>query len=269
MINKFAPKLYYISSPCTDLDTTIYILENNDSLGITENLKDLGFSDDEIDQMRTFNSLEGYDREMLEEDLLDKVVSCYKKRYEYLENQKESFQKDWDIFNDLYFSETSKITGSSWRYLEYYIYLRPFFSPSQGVVRRKYDWTEVSANSSVEDNRYVTAHELLMSHMWMVLYKIFGKSAWDDDYKHYWGLNELTTSLILLKTATIKERMFPETNLEDEVYMLNYPKLFLLKSKIAEIYEQKYGDFVEYLKATLALIDQTYPNQNVQVIQTY
>ena len=166
----------------------------------------------------------------------------YKRIGQYLKKTKMLYQKSWDQINEDFFKTTEEITGYPWKYKRYYCVLSPFF---QGIS----SWGENKIVRSWKENPYtmrkITAHELLISHIFTIFERNFKEAKLTKKQK--WALAEISAFAICgLERKMLK---FWPWILEKEKYPLdhNYPELYSLQRKLKLIFQEKknFKDFLE------------------------
>lgn len=172
----------------------------------------------------------------------------YKKVTAYLKKTKILYQKSWDEINDEFFKAVEEITSYSWKYKIYYCVLSPFH---RGIST----WGGNKIIRTWKENPYtmrrITAHELLVSHIFTIFERDFQKENLSD--KEKWALAEISAWVITgLKKKMLKfwpwikeEERYPFTH--------NYPELYKLQKILRPKYEKK-RNFKEFLKESIKIV---------------
>lgn len=215
------------------------ILHRYDPSGTENRAKSMGIARKELEYIlskKKFNNKDHFfsglieNRYRINKNLLNKAVVSY--------------QSAWNEINDLFSSEVGRVTGYRWKYSKYFVVVSPInigVSSSGGnkVVR-----------SCFEDSykqRRITAHELLMSHLWNVFDKTL-KSAKKRGIQ-LWALNEITTIAIL----SLEPFLNTIWGNKYENYLKNYPFLDNLKMKLKQLYINK-ANFIGYLNEGIKVV---------------
>jgi len=176
------------------------------------------------------------------------VNEKYRALLSYLKRTLKLYQKSWNEINKEFFEIVEKITGFPWKHKIYFCVLSPFH---WGIS----SWGGNKIIRTWRENPYlmrkITAHELLISH----LFTIFERNFRDEKLtnKEKWALAEISTFAICgLEKELLK--FWPWIS-EKEKYSLNhnYPELYNLQKKLKPIYEKK-KNFKEFLKRAIKII---------------
>ncbi len=215
------------------------ILHGYDPSGTENRAKSMGISREELEYIlskKKFNDEDRFFSELIE--------NRYKINKDLINEAVVSYQLAWDEINDLFSSEIGRITGYGWKYDKYFVIVSPInigiSSPGGNKVVR----------SCFEDpyrQRRITAHEILMSHLWYIFYKNF------KDIKkrgmQFWALNEITTVAIL----SLESPLNTVWGNNYENYLRNYPLLANLKFKLKYSYINK-TNFISYLNEGIEVV---------------
>ncbi|MDF1498619.1 MAG: hypothetical protein P1P85_04700 [Patescibacteria group bacterium] len=178
--------------------------------------------------------------------LLNKIVKeRYKQEKNIIKKSIYSYQCAWDIINDLFSQEIEKITKTGWKYKNYFVILSPF---NPGISSRKGNKVIRSCFEDSFEQRRITAHEILMAHIWNILDTNFKYPAKKE--MQLWALNEMTAAAILSLEPSLNKIW--GNNYEN--YLQNYPILNKQKTKIKSIYLKK-KNFLGYLKEGINIIE--------------
>jgi len=172
----------------------------------------------------------------------------YKKIYQYLVKSRGLYQKSWNEINYIFFKTTKEITGYSWKYNRYYCIVSLFHKgiSSWGGNKIVRIWSE-----NPYTMRKITAHELLISHIFTIFERDFKNEKLTD--KEKWALAEISAFAICgLEKKMLK--FWPWISKEKE-YPLdhNYPELYNLQKRLKPIY-QKRKNFKDFLKKGIKII---------------
>ena len=172
----------------------------------------------------------------------------YKRVGRYLNKTKVLYQSSWNEINDEFFKAIKEITGYSWKYKIYFCVLSPFH---KGIS----SWGGNKIIRSWKENPYtmrkITAHELLISHIFTIFERDFKNGNLFDKQK--WVLAEISAFAI----TGLEKRMlkFWPWASEEEKYPLNhnYPELYELQRILKPIYEKK-KNFKDFLEKSIKII---------------
>jgi len=159
----------------------------------------------------------------------------------------EQYQVAWDKINDIFVKRVEEITKFPWQHKIFKVELSDTIT---GMTTYGYDFVTRSKNEDPFDQCRLTAHEILMSHLWSYIYHHFGKLNKEEE-KKFWALNEISTLCILAldpilnKLWTLKTKGFNQ-------YLKTYPDLYKLKYKFKKIYLSS-PDFKTYFLTALTL----------------
>ncbi len=174
------------------------------------------------------------DKEDAVSTLKEHVEKRHQKIFPYLEKTAKMYQQSWDEINNEFFSLTEKITGYSLKHTSYLCtvsFLHKGISNWGGnkIIR---GWRE-----NPYSMRKITAHELLISHIFTIFEKDFKEE--DVSNNQIWKIAEISAFAI----CGLEEEM---VNLwpwitATEKYPLNhnYPHIYDTQRKLRPKYENK------------------------------
>ena len=190
-------------------------------------------------------------------DIEDFVLDLAKKKYEKHESEinraLEEYQKSWDKINDAFSSGIERITEHKWYHDKFKVVVSPFHP---GVSNNGGDTVVRYAFENPDEQRRVTAHEILMSHIWSIMFDRYGEEAKENEYMHYWGLNEITTTAVLGLELGLNTLWTKKYQGYDQ-YLSNYPQLKQAQQIFKKMYLEKEG-FLEFLDGGIEWIDKKY-----------
>jgi hypothetical protein len=177
-----------------------------------------------------------------------RVEERYKKIGQFLQKTRVLYQKSWDEINDEFFRTTQGITCYAWKYKRYYCVVSLFHKgiSNWGGNKIARIWSE-----NPYTMRKITAHELLISHIFTIFERDFQKERLTN--KEKWSLAEISAFAICgLEKKMLK---FWPWITEKEKYPLNhnYPELYDLQRKLKLIYKKK-KTFKEFLREGIKII---------------
>lgn len=180
--------------------------------------------------------------------LKSEVEKRYRRAGKYLQKTKALYQKSWGEINDRFFGATAKITEYPWKYKKYYCVLSLFHRgiSNWGGNKIARIWSE-----NPYTMRKITAHELLISHVFTIFERDFKEDKLTARKK--WALAEISAFAIcgLEKDMLL---FWPWIG-EQEKYPLNhnYPEIYALQKRLKPLYEQK-KTFKDFLRQGVALV---------------
>jgi len=175
-------------------------------------------------------------------------LAVYRKLRPFLTGSRAVYQAAWDEINDFFFRYVERLTKHPWKFKKYYCVLSPFH---KGVS----NWGENRIIRSWAENPYtqrkITAHELLITHLWDYLDR-HGYKNLSDESK--WAFCEITAWAIAGLEEKLIKKCWPWIA-ESERWPLrhNYPQLVGLQKKIRPLYERR-SSFKSYTEKALRVI---------------
>jgi len=240
----FSMQVHYIKDFEYDTFMIWMMLGFDDPSGVENRAKSMGIN---VADLKKISSVEDY------KDIKDFLEKLSKKKYQECEDQIDSiipkYQSEWDKINDRFSSEIEKITVRKWDHEIYDVVVSPFHP---GISTNGGDTLVRSAFEDPKGQTRITAHEILMSHIWNILFDKFKESK-NDSLMHFWGLNEITTVAILGLEPNINT-LWREQERGYDNYLRNYPQLKPLMNLLKDIYTNK-KDFDEYLQKSVEILN--------------
>lgn len=235
------------------------MLKSNDPAGAKNRAKLMKISEDRFEKIRdtrNFDEAEEYVKEMVEER--------YEKSHKQIEDALKSYQHSWDEINDVFSERIEQITGHRWKFDEYLVVLSPFHP---GVSNRNNNKIIRWIFEDLIGQRRITAHEILMIHIWDILDERFPDYCKSQDPKEerkrtfqLWALNEITTVAILGLEPELNELWSDKTRGFDK-FLANYPQLADLKTQFKDVYLKK-ANFRDYLDKAVALLEKDHSSKS-------
>ena len=187
-----------------------------------------------------------YDLEFLSDK--KEAEKIYRKFGKYLNGARVAYQGSWDEINNEFSGVVEKITGYTWEYKTYFCVVSP-------IHKGMSNWSGNKIIRSGKENPYImrkiTAHELLISHIFTIFEKDFKKENLSDKQK--WALAEISAFAITgLEKKMLK--FWPWIS-EEEKYPLNhnYPELYRIQKVLRSKYEKK-RNFKKFLEQAIKII---------------
>ncbi|OGC51762.1 hypothetical protein A2982_00570 [candidate division WWE3 bacterium RIFCSPLOWO2_01_FULL_39_13] len=154
------------------------MLSDDDPSGVKNRAKSMGISKTEL---KRIYGVEDY------QDAKGYVENLAKKKYSKCEEDIDRviplYQKEWDKINDTFSSEVEKVTGRKWKYNIYKVVVGPFHP---GISTQEGDTVVRSAFEDSEGQKRITAHEILMSHIWCIFFeKLSTAQTINEQIKRY------------------------------------------------------------------------------------
>ena len=97
----------------------------------------------------------------------------------------------------------------------------------------------------------ITAHELLMTHLWQYLFRNFSEKDIYDNWNKYWSINEITTTFILGIEPKLNN-LWSERMQGFENFLQNYPQLEENRDVLVNKYKRR-KTFKEYIDYALSI----------------
>lgn len=212
------------------------MLKGKDPSGVENRAKRMGIDNDLL------NSISGTKTYEEVKDLIEKVVKeKYEKEDIIIDKAVVSYQKAWDKINDEFYNEIEKITETKWKFPEYKVVLSPFHP---GIANRANNIVVRSIYEDPEDQKRITAHEILMVHIWSIIDDNYPEAE-NDIGGRFWGLNEITTVMILGLEPNLN-KLWTKQKQGTDNFLNNYPQLTTLREELKQIYINK-KKFFDYL----------------------
>jgi hypothetical protein len=236
-------KVKFLIDKKFDVKTVYWILSSKDPAGTASRAKSMGIP---LTTARKFKNKTWKEVQNLSLKLADK-------RYcKHLGKMKESvanYQKAWNEIGQIFSKEIEKLTGKKWKFENYYVVVSAIH---KGTSSRDGNKVCRIFGEDPKAQLRVTAHELLMTHIWHILDTDYCSAL--DDYKG-WALNEITTTFILSFEEKLCQ-LWPSSSRDYKVYLRNYPQLWEPREKLKEIWLGR-KDFNDYM------------NKSISVLKTY
>lgn len=232
-----------------DYDTYMIwaMLKSNDPAGVLNRAKTMGLNKNIVNKVTDSDSYEDVARE------LGNITSA---RYSALANDFvsaiDSYQRAWDFINDNFFNGIEGVTGQKCKDQVYNVVLSPFH---KGISNLGGNIVVRSMFEDPMEQKRITGHEILMSHLWNIFFVKFPESEKDANGK-FWALNEITTTAILGLDKSLNSMWTEKTRGFDE-FLSNYPQLKKVKGEVKREYLNKL-DFGSYLSKALSIVEKQY-----------
>ena len=194
-------------------------------------------------------------------EFISEIVEERYQQYETtIEKKLISYQASWDEMNDLFFERIQQITGHKWRFDEYFVVVSPIHP---GVSNRFGDKVIRWIFEDPVQQRRITAHEILMTHIWDIfdqeLLDYYENPQEESAKMHLWALNEITTMALLGLEPELNELWSAGTRGFSTQH--NYPQIVQLQRELKEAYVEK-SDFQDYLNEAIAILKTKYSTQS-------
>lgn len=243
----------YIKDLSYDAEITWFMFSFMDKASGQKKANGVGMSNDLYKKL-----LEAKDYQDIKKDL----EGFLNKKYSEVENDFDKtaneYQEEWDKIGDIFSKEIVKITQNDWFHDVFYVVLSPI---NKGVSSTGGNKVVRSMFEDAKEQARITAHEILMSHIWSILFEKYGETARGDKHTHYWALNEITTTAILGLEESINN-LWPISQKGFDGFLSNYRKLKDVKNALKELYLKK-SSFPEFLDGGIFWIDNNYKNKTL------
>jgi len=241
-------KVKYIKDKNYDAFMIWAMLSSNDPAGVKSRAKSMKITGQVLDRIIKAESYESVS------DILNKITKArYSKHKVKIDKSIKQYQKEWDKITNTFSDTIEDVTEFEWFHKNYYVVVSPFH---KGTSSRGGDKVVRTAFEDENDQLRITAHEILMSQLWNILFETYPKSENNDPLLHYWALNEITTTAILGLEKPLNNLWTPQLKGFDN-FLTNYPQLSKLKTELKAPYLEK-TDFKDYLDKALNLLNTKY-----------
>lgn len=235
-------KLKFIIDKKYDFKMILNLLEVDDQAVSTARTKNIGLA-------FIFSQKNNFLSSKKRREIIKKIVKeKYKRISQYLNKTRVLYQKSWDEINDDFFKTVQRITGYGWKHKTYFCILSPFH---KGIS----SWGGNKIIRSWRENPYtmrkITAHELLISHIFTIFKRDFKKKNLSDKQK--WAIAEISAFAI----AGLEKQMlkfWPWVSGEEKYPLKhNYPELYNLQKVLKPKYEKR-KNFKGFLEEGIKII---------------
>ncbi|OIQ01621.1 MAG: hypothetical protein COZ27_03500 [Candidatus Moranbacteria bacterium CG_4_10_14_3_um_filter_41_65] len=182
--------------------------------------------------------------------LIDNFVSeKYKKNEHLLEQAVESYSIEWQKVNDIFYDLVVDITGYDWEFQEYEVIMSLFHT---GISNRNANYVLRSAYEDAKGQTRITAHEILMTQIWYIFGKVFGKKSVSRNEDFFWSANEITTTAMLGLESKL-DALWPDNQKGFDNFLLNYSNMSELRDAFEKAYinKQSFGGYLKYIESFL------------------
>lgn len=182
----------------------------------------------------------------------------YREDADVLDRALRSYQEAWDKIDSAFFTAIEKVTGHAWQFQDFIVIVSLFHrglsnSGENVVVRWAYE--------DSEDQKRITAHEILMIQLWHIFDQYFPEAE-KDVLGHFWALNEITTVALLSLVPELNALWTPKMQGFDH-FLQNYSQLGKVQGLLKEAFQHR-KDFVTYLRFSVQLLDELYPDRSLE-----
>ncbi len=241
-------KVKYIKDIDYDSEILWIMLSSPDPAGNKNRATSMGL------EMNTYEKIaKAEDYKDIKDFILKLVEEKYKENSITISKAPALYQKAWNKINDKFSDNIEKITNTKWHHDTFFVVLSPFHI---GVSNTGGDKVIRSIFEDPEDQKRITAHEILMSHIWNIMFDSFGDKAKQDSYMHYWGLNEIATTAVLGLESEMND-LWTQNYKGYDNYLGNYPQLKKLQNKMKDVYLAK-NSFTDFLNEGISIIESEY-----------
>lgn len=171
------------------------------------------------------------------------VEEVYKKNQSHFSIAKSRYPIEWEKISKVFYEKVESLTEVPWAFSEYRVILSAFH---RGISNRDAKSVFRWIFDDPKEHPRITAHEILMIHLWEVFERVFGKQTVEENEEFFWGANEITTVAILGLEKDM-DMLWSEEQKGFNRFLLNYPHLEILKEQLKERYIQKIS-FQEYME---------------------
>lgn len=241
-------KVFFVKDPGYDGLIIWDMLKESDPSGVKNRAKSMGINEE------IFAKIHGKQWDEAKSVIIPLVNERYKKENAIIDKAIIEYQKAWDKINENFFKEVEKITREKWKFDHYEVVVSPFH---RGISNRTENIVIRSAYENPEDQKRITAHEILMTHIWNIFDERHPEAE-EDPKLHFWALNEISTIAILGLEPSLNI-LWTEKKQGYDQYLANYPQLEKLKKELKEAYLNK-RSFLEFIEEAMRKIELKYQN---------
>lgn len=237
-------KVIYTIDKDKDIKMVYTMLKSNDPSGNLNRAKRMGINKklfEKITKSQSFN------------DVKNDITNLYDRKYlkdkKLLFSKKNEFQTEWEKINKIFSKEVERIVGMKWRFEEYKVIVS-LFHP--GVSNMKENIVYLWIYDDLDVHMRITAHELVMTHLWQYFFNKFSEKEIYMNWSKYWSVNEIATTFILGIDPTLNnlwsDRMKGYKN-----FLQNYPQLKDKRDILVKKYinTKPFSEFIEYALSIL------------------
>jgi hypothetical protein len=206
------PKVEFVINRKIDEIMVYRMIQSNDPAGNWNRAKTMGLNKEQFEEIKSKKDYEDA------KEIISRIAEPrYKELTDLIKKKKKQSQKEWNKINNSFFEIVEHITKQKWKYQKYKVIISVFHS---GLAPREQNFIIRGVNQ-LPQNR-ITAHELLMGHLWEILQKYKNRI----DEAKLWAINEITTVAILGLEHKLNKLW---KNKGYEHFLSNYPQLEKLK----------------------------------------
>lgn len=220
------------------------MIKSNDPSGNWNRAQSMGISRTLFDKINKSNHFTD-----VKNDITNLYDAKFLKDKVLLFSKWKEFQEGWDKINSVFEEETGRIMEMKWQFDEYEVVIS-LFHP--GVSNMLGNTVYLWIYDDLDVHLRITAHELLMTHMWQYLFKNFSEKEIYTNWDKYWSVNEITTAFILGVEPKLNE-LWSKRMKGYKNFLQNYPQLLSKRDNLVYEYKNR-KSFKEYLDFALTLL---------------
>jgi len=157
-----------------------------------------------------------------------------------------TYQKSWDEINKDFFETIVRLTGFPWTYDEYECVLSPFVV---GVSSWNGNKIVRSCGENSLTMRKITAHELILAHIFDILTRVFG--AYDLTSRQKWAISEICASMVT-GSDEVENKFWPWSKVENCFKSIDcHKELYVLRDILKKDYTEQLN-FKKFLIMAIA-----------------
>ncbi|NCU42351.1 MAG: hypothetical protein EOM19_06580 [Candidatus Moranbacteria bacterium] len=153
------------------------------------------------------------------------------------------YHEEWEKISQIFYSKVETLTEIPWAFPKYNVILSAFH---RGISNRNDNIVFRWIFDDPKDHSRITAHEILMIHMWKVFECVFGERVVAENENFFWGANEITTVAILGLEQDINI-LWSKNQQGFDQFLLDYSQISDLKGQLEQRYRNK-TSFREYVE---------------------
>ena len=232
-----------------DRDAIIGMLRSDDPAGIASRAKRMGID------LELALKIHAYANPSELNELVEKLVeNRFEKDGLAIQAAKADFETEWRNLLPLFSNIVVETTEAPWVHAEYFCVVSSFHPGISDWFGNK---VAVKYDSSSVFKRRILAHEILLSDVFQLLRKRYGRSEIGD--WQVWAFSEIT-AVFILNNARLQAFWPDFPHAGDYFSKSNYPQLSDLEGQLKELFDQRssYMDYEEKSAAVLKVFSHTH-----------
>ncbi len=224
-----------------DIETIVQRFRTYDPAGLESRSQSMGIN---YEYAKKISKMDSFDATM---EVGKLVNSKYKEDLPKIQNSVNQYQKSWNKIIRYFSKEVVHLTQHQWFYRKYICVVSAF---SPGLTSSHGNKVVRVYNLNPDEQRRITAHEIVLSHILHILRENY--TASEIDPWTSWALGEITT-VFILDEGSMMPLWKNYSKVTNYFSTSNYPQLTELEDKLKVIYNSK-KDFKDYLDKSILLL---------------